>query len=224
MEKSFNYVYLTTNLVNGKEYVGDHSTNNLNDNYLGSGNILKESFKKYGKQNFKREILEEFETKEAAFNAQEKYIIKYDTLIPNGYNLSPKGGHNVKNCIGEETKKKISKSHLGQQLSEKTKNKIAQSMCGKKFGSCSEKRKENIRKTQIGKFVSKETCEKISNANRNRKYEKRSQLFKEEHSKRMKEYYAKNPYIPHVSHKRSEEFKEKHSIRMKEYYKNKKAL
>jgi hypothetical protein len=93
MEK-FYFVYLTTNLINGKQYVGDHSTHNLNDNYLGSGKIIKDAIKKYGIQNFKKEILEQFNTKQEAFNSQEKYIIQYDTLVPNGYNLSPKGGAN----------------------------------------------------------------------------------------------------------------------------------
>jgi len=40
---------------------------------------------KYGRKNFSRQILEEFESKELAFNAQEKYILLYDTLEPNGY-------------------------------------------------------------------------------------------------------------------------------------------
>ena len=31
MERKFNYVYLTTNLVNGKQYIGDHSTDKIND-------------------------------------------------------------------------------------------------------------------------------------------------------------------------------------------------
>jgi len=71
--KTFNYVYITTNLINGKQYIGDHSTNNLNDRYLGSGLVLKRSIKKYGKENFERKTLEFFDTKEEAFDAQEKY-------------------------------------------------------------------------------------------------------------------------------------------------------
>lgn len=114
MKKKFNFVYITTNLLNGKQYIGDHSTNNLEDGYLGSGKLLKESFKKYNKDNFKCDILEFFDTKEEAFEAQEKYINEYNTLVPNGYNVSPKGGYGVLGSyLNEETKKKIGKAHKG---------------------------------------------------------------------------------------------------------------
>ena len=89
----FHFVYLTTNIVNGKQYIGDHSCNDISkDSYLGSGVYFKNALSEYGKINFKREILQYFSSKEEAFNAQEIYIQKYDTLSPNGYNLSPKGG------------------------------------------------------------------------------------------------------------------------------------
>jgi len=52
MEKQFNFVYVTTNIVNGKQYVGDHSTNDLNDEYLGSGNLIRHAIK-----NIKEKIL-----------------------------------------------------------------------------------------------------------------------------------------------------------------------
>ncbi len=54
MTKKYHFTYLTTNRENGKQYIGDHSTNNLNDGYLGSGEIIKNSVKKYGRQNFNR--------------------------------------------------------------------------------------------------------------------------------------------------------------------------
>ena len=61
-QKKYHFIYKTTNLKNGKFYVGMHSTNKLNDGYLGSGKRLRYSIKKYGKENFKIEYLEFFDT------------------------------------------------------------------------------------------------------------------------------------------------------------------
>ena len=47
------YVYLTTNLINGKKYIGQHY-GELDDYYLGSGSILKKAILKYGRKNFKK--------------------------------------------------------------------------------------------------------------------------------------------------------------------------
>ena len=74
MEQKKHYlVYKTTNLVNGKIYIGKHETDNLDDGYLGSGKILRKAIEKYGEQNFKREILFECSTREE-MNAKEAEI------------------------------------------------------------------------------------------------------------------------------------------------------
>jgi hypothetical protein len=62
-EKKYHFIYKTTNLLSGKYYIGMHSTDNLNDGYLGSGNRLRLAIKKHGKENFKIEILEFFENR-----------------------------------------------------------------------------------------------------------------------------------------------------------------
>lgn len=111
------YVYLTINLITGKQYVGDHTINPKEKKYyIGSGKPYFESAKnKYGEQNFFKEILEWFETREEAFNAQKIYIEKFNTLTPNGYNISPHGGYGVNNSpLNEETKQKISISLSGE--------------------------------------------------------------------------------------------------------------
>jgi len=113
--KKFNYVYCTTNILSGKKYIGSHSTDNLEDNYIGSGKALKDSIRSYGRQNFEIEILEFFKDKNKSLMLEEKWIKKLNTLIPNGYNISPKGGLGVNGCISEETKKKISKANKGKQ-------------------------------------------------------------------------------------------------------------
>ena len=156
MEKKFNFVYIITNLITRQQYIGDHSTNNLNDKYLGSGRpYLQNAFREYGKENFKKEILEFFPTKQEAFDAQEKYIIKHNTLVPNGYNISPKGGHNNRGCWSEESKKKCSLTKQGslgyykdKHLSEEHKKHISDACKGINKGhKCTEETKEKIRKT-----------------------------------------------------------------------------
>ncbi len=57
-EKQYHFIYKTTCLLNGKYYYGMHSTDNLNDEYYGSGRRLKYSLNKYGKENHKVEIIE----------------------------------------------------------------------------------------------------------------------------------------------------------------------
>lgn len=52
------YLYKTTCSVTGKFYIGIHSTNNIEDGYLGSGNLLKRSVAKHGAEKHVREILE----------------------------------------------------------------------------------------------------------------------------------------------------------------------
>jgi group I intron endonuclease len=72
--KKYHFLYKTTNLLNGKFYIGIHSTNNLNDGYLGSGKRLKRSIKKYGIENFKLEILEFFENRELLVEREKELV------------------------------------------------------------------------------------------------------------------------------------------------------
>jgi len=109
----YNIVYITINLCNGKKYVGEHSTYKIEDGYLGSGNLFYLSLKKYGRENFKRKILEYCNTKEEAHKSQTKYIKEYNTLYPNGYNLDPNGGIFRGEKLSKLTCKKMSESRIG---------------------------------------------------------------------------------------------------------------
>ena len=62
-EKKYHFIYKTTNLISGRYYIGMHSAVSLEDGYIGSGNRLILAIRKHGKENFKREILEFFETR-----------------------------------------------------------------------------------------------------------------------------------------------------------------
>ena len=80
-------VYKTTNLVNNKIYIGKDERND--PKYLGSGLLIKRAIDKYGKENFKKEILEQCNNREE-LNEKEKYWI--ETLnsrdISIGYNIT----------------------------------------------------------------------------------------------------------------------------------------
>jgi hypothetical protein len=92
-EKNLKYiVYITTNLINYKKYIGSHVCENLDDGYLGSGTSLKQALKKYGKQNFQREILAITDCPENMKCLEEYYIYYYSAFTSKlFYNRSRKG-------------------------------------------------------------------------------------------------------------------------------------
>lgn len=82
-------IYKTTNKVNNKFYVGQHQTENLNDSYLGSGLLLSRAIKKYGIENFEREILEECDNKHLMNEREKFWIERFDARNKDiGYNIA----------------------------------------------------------------------------------------------------------------------------------------
>jgi len=83
-------IYKTTNKINGKIYIGKDSKNN--SNYLGSGVILQNAIKKYGKENFVKEIIEECKN-EQHLDEREIYWINYFSAVDSEkfYNLADGG-------------------------------------------------------------------------------------------------------------------------------------
>ena len=103
------FIYLTTNLINGKKYIGQHY-GYPNDKYLGSGVTLNRAINKYGKENFERKILE-FTTKDLVDEREKYYISFYNAYLDdNYYNLTP-GGDSLNVQKINEAKEKWQNEH-----------------------------------------------------------------------------------------------------------------
>ena len=87
MEKNYNYFYRILNLTNGKFYYGIHKTNNIDDGYMGSGTYLKRSIKKYGIDNFKKEIICYFSTYKEVLNYESEIVTEELINNENCYNI-----------------------------------------------------------------------------------------------------------------------------------------
>jgi group I intron endonuclease len=149
----YHTVYLTTNLINGKKYLGKHSTNKIDDRYLGSGVLLLKAINKYGRKNFKKETLFVFGLEKDAYKKESELalILKVRTNS-NFYNLTDCGeGNNYwqGKKRSPETIQKLIDSHIGQKAWNKGLPKEQQPNFGKK--------------------PSEETCKKIGNSNRGKK-------------------------------------------------------
>jgi group I intron endonuclease len=107
------YVYITTNTVNGKQYVGSSRKPQIDETYYGSGKAIKDALKKYGSHNFTRDILWQGEG-----NARdiESYWLEYFDAAGNPlfYNMTndARGG----NIHKEETKQTVREKLTGRKL------------------------------------------------------------------------------------------------------------
>ena len=109
-------IYLTTNLVNGKQYIGKDRNNN--PYYLGGGVLLKEDIKVFGKSNFKKETLEVCSSIKE-LKQKEVYWLEHFNAAGNNnfYNLTNKSGGSdngpTKTKAYLDRGKSISKSRTG---------------------------------------------------------------------------------------------------------------
>lgn len=84
-------IYRTVNTVNNKWYIGYHSTENLHDEYLGSGKLLKKAIVKYGREVFRKEILYVFPTREEALEKEYELVTEAVVKDDQSYNLKTGG-------------------------------------------------------------------------------------------------------------------------------------
>ncbi|MCK9576236.1 MAG: GIY-YIG nuclease family protein [Candidatus Pacearchaeota archaeon] len=116
-------IYKITNLINGKIYVGQDSHNN--PNYFGSGILINKAIKKYGIENFKKEIIDTANTTDE-LNEKEIFWIKElhakDSNI--GYNLTDGGGGTQGLVFTDSHRQHMSEAAKEKVLKDSTKQKI----------------------------------------------------------------------------------------------------
>lgn len=107
-------IYKTTNLINGKMYIGKDKNNN--SNYYGSGKALKKAIILHGKDNFKKEVIEECDSYDK-MNEREIYWIEHFNAVKSReyYNLKEGGdGGDCPQTHTKEFKEKMSKLEMGE--------------------------------------------------------------------------------------------------------------
>lgn len=166
------HIYLITNMVNNKSYVGKRiSSPELSLDYWGSGMIIKSAIKKYGKSNFKKEILHSNITEISELDRLEIfYIDKYKTLKQfGGYNISKGGGNNIGHTLSAKERIHNSlignKRNLGKKRTELQKKELSSKHQGKIF---SDETRKKISLKRIGSKASDETRRKISDKTKGR--------------------------------------------------------
>ena len=156
-------IYKITNNINNKYYIGKHQTTDLNDDYMGSGKLLKRAIIKYGIENFSKEIIFVYDNEED-MNKKEKELV---IISEETYNLCEggKGGFSYlnKNGLNKSDKQKqvarelIYKLHKTVNYSDEYKESRL-----KRLKLATEKMREKFPNgTWVGKKHTPETIEKM---------------------------------------------------------------
>lgn len=174
MKTKSNYFYKTTNLINGRYYYGSGSRKQ----YLGSGKILLEAIDKYGKENFKVEILRQFDTREKAFKFEDRFLKLFKISEDlKSYNIkdSSIGGATIKgdshprpwtgkNYHSAEFIENLKSNMIGE--GNPMYNKKHSDLTRERFRAAWVRRKKEGRGNKPGRIMSEETKKKIGDANR----------------------------------------------------------
>lgn len=183
-EKEYKHyiVYETTNLLNGKTYIGVHRSNHLEDDYLGSGTHLKRSIRKYGKHNFSRKTLFIFDNEKDMLDKEIELVDCNCVTDAMTYNKTAggRGSFSHIDTSGDknpmknpEVAYKVSMSLKGRTFSDEHRLNLSLAHIGDRNHLYGKKRDPligiKISEALKGKKASEETKKKQSEAHRNRK-------------------------------------------------------
>jgi len=153
----YHVVYETICRVNGKRYIGVHSTDSLDDGYLGSGSRLKRDIRKFGRTEFTRQVLSHHTTRSEALQEEARLVDAAWLNRPDVYNLYVGGGSNPRaggtRVFSPEHREKLRLAQTGKKIgpmSEETKQKIGASNRGNSRPDLA----EYNRKIKAGKTIS----------------------------------------------------------------------
>lgn len=103
----YGYVYITTNLINNKIYIGQHKSETFDPNYIGSGKYLRNAINKYGRNNFSVEVVEWAENKYLLNLLEKRWIRFYRKRDYVMYNIADGGeGGDVFSGLSDADKKR----------------------------------------------------------------------------------------------------------------------
>ena len=125
-------IYILTNNVNGKQYVGMDSEmpNRANQHLRGDTKkcrVIHAAIKKYGCENFDVEFIRYPGISRKALYAVEQWkISQLNTKSPNGYNLTDGGEGPSGFKHTDESRRKMSEAHMGKKLSADTRKKMSE--------------------------------------------------------------------------------------------------
>lgn len=92
----YGYIYITTNTINGKKYIGQtrFTRKKNHEDYLGSGKIITKAIKKYGKENFVKDIVYIAYSEEELNELEKQFIFNHNACkSDNYYNVAEGGGY-----------------------------------------------------------------------------------------------------------------------------------
>lgn len=209
------FIYKTTCLINNKIYIGRRviKGDNSDDLYLGSGVLFARAIKKYGKSNFKREILRYCNNEHELQIWEYYYIKRYNSQnMEIGYNIAD---GDVNSKLGNpmnspvilakvrgrkrtlEQRKRMSEANKGRIISEEQKRKVSEKLKGIKHTEKHNQKVSEALKCHIGSFLGRKHTE-----------ETKRLISRKNSGKRISEEQKERLRIAHLGKKHTKEHRE----------------